>query len=60
MLKTLAVIARLFVTVEIFELAGTAAIVAGVWLLAEFAWALVTFGALALLKSYDLALTKGR
>lgn len=51
----LVVVARLF-TPTFFELCGAVAIVAGVWLLAGIGWALIMFGALALVKSFDLAM----
>lgn len=60
MLKALLTVLHLFVSVAIFEFAGAVALVAGVWLLTgEAGWALVTFGVLALLKAFDLALEKG-
>lgn len=56
MVKVLLVIASALRSAPLFELAGSAAIVAGVWLLAGIAWALIAFGALALVKSLDLSL----
>lgn len=58
MVKSLLAIARLFVSVPAFELAGAVLIVGGVWMLAGRGWALVAAGALSLLKSFDLALAK--
>jgi hypothetical protein len=57
MLKALLALARLFVTVPFFELVGSVAIVAGVWVITgNVGWALVTLGGLALLKAFDRAL----
>ena len=58
MVKALVLIARVFVTVEVFELAGAAGIVAGVVLLTSWAWGLIAFGVLALVKSFDLSVTQ--
>lgn len=60
MLKALLTVARLFVTVPFFELAGSVAVVAGVWVLAGYGWALVAAGVLLLVKSFDLALAKAK
>lgn len=59
MVKALLAFVRLFVTVPFFEVVGSAAVVAGVWLLTgEVGWALVAVGVLALLKAFDLALAE--
>ena len=58
MVKALLVVARLFVTVPFFELAGAVLVVAGVWGLAGVWWACVAAGGLAFVKSFDLAVTK--
>lgn len=60
MARALFLFARLFVTVEVFELVGAAAITAGIVLLAGWAWGLIAVGVLALVKSFDLSVQKGR
>ena len=50
---------RAVISTPFFELVGVALVVAGVWVLAGVGWALVVAGALALVKSFDLAL-RGR
>lgn len=42
-------------SVALFELAGSAAIVTAVYLLAKGAWALLAAGVLLLIKSFDLS-----
>lgn len=60
MLKALAVVARLFVTVPFFELAGTALVTAAAWG-AWSVWAgLAVLGVCCFVKSLDLALAKGK
>ena len=57
MIKALLALGRLFVTVPFFEFVGSAAIVAGVWVVTgNVGWALVALGALAMLKAFDRAL----
>jgi len=60
MLKALARILALFVTVPAFELLGVVAIVVGVGVVAGFGWGLIVVGCLALLKAFDLAVEKGK
>ena len=57
MVQAMLRVLRLFVTVGFFELAGSGAIVAGVWVVAgSVGWALIVGGALGLVKAFDLAL----
>lgn len=60
MLKAFLSVARLFVTVAFFELAGAALVVAGVCVVADEGWGLIAAGVLALLKAFDLESAKGR
>lgn len=55
MLKALLTVARLFVTVTAFEVAGSVLVVAGVWTLAGYGWGLIAAGCLCLVKAFDLA-----
>ena len=57
MVKALVLIARVLLSAEMFEIAGAAGIVAGVVLLTSWAWGLIAFGVLALLKSFDMSVT---
>ncbi len=60
MLRSILTLLKLFVTVPCFEFAGAAAIVAGVWIRFGLSWALIAAGALALVKAFDLEVSKGR
>lgn len=60
MLKALVALARLFVTVPAFELAGTALVTAAAWG-AWGIWAgLAVAGGCCFLKSLDIAIAKGK
>lgn len=58
MLVVLWRVARLLFSSTVFELAGAALVVAGVWTLAGLGWALIAAGGLFLAKSFDLALER--
>lgn len=58
MLAALLRVARLSLTVAMFEIVGAALIVAGVWTLAGYGWAFIAGGVLCLAKAFDLALER--
>lgn len=58
MVKALLGLVRIVHSSPMFELAGAAGIVAGVWLQWGLSFALMVGGALALLKSLDLAISE--